>query len=65
MTVGGHKMYAPKGIAALYIRAGADDDRFLSPNDCRTGEQSSPEAGTKAGNELAAADSRCHRALPF
>jgi hypothetical protein len=46
-------------------RAGPNDDRFLGPNDGRAGEQSSPETGTKAGNEFASADPRCHRALLF
>jgi cysteine desulfurase len=29
LTIAGHKLYAPKGIGALYIRAGTNLDRFI------------------------------------
>ena len=31
LTVVGHKMYAPKGIAALYVRAGLDLEPVVYP----------------------------------
>ncbi|WP_181309978.1 cysteine desulfurase family protein [Nocardioides campestrisoli] len=43
LTVVGHKMYAPKGIAALYVRAGVD----LEPVVYGGGQ----EAGLRAGTE--------------
>jgi cysteine desulfurase len=61
LTVVGHKMYAPKGIAALYVRAGT----ALEPVIYGGGQERGLRAGTEnvaliavlgAGAELAARD---------
>src|SRR5262249_47375699 len=46
LTLVGHKMYAPKGIATLYVRAGTR----LEPLICGGGE----ERGLRAGTEIVA-----------
>lgn len=43
LTLAGHKLYAPKGVGALYIRSGVDLPRFL--------HGASHEAGRRAGTE--------------
>ncbi len=43
LTLAGHKLYAPKGVGALWIRSGADLPRFL--------HGASHEAGRRAGTE--------------
>jgi len=43
LTVAGHKLYAPKGVGALYIRTGTRIDRFLHG----AGHESGRRAGTE------------------
>ncbi|MBE0599605.1 MAG: cysteine desulfurase [Desulfuromonadales bacterium] len=43
LTVAGHKLYAPKGIGALYVRSGVRLDRYL--------HGAGHEAGRRAGTE--------------
>jgi len=43
LTVAGHKLYAPKGIGALYIRTGTRIDRYLHG----AGHESGRRAGTE------------------
>src|SRR6185369_6023501 len=43
LTVAGHKLYAPKGIGALYIRTGLNIDRYLHG----AGHESGRRAGTE------------------
>jgi cysteine desulfurase len=43
LTVAGHKLYAPKGIGALYIRSGVKIDRYL--------HGAGHEGGRRAGTE--------------
>jgi cysteine desulfurase len=42
LTVGGHKMYAPKGVAAVYVRAGVR----LKPLVYIGGHERGPRTGT-------------------
>lgn len=50
LTVVGHKMYAPKGIAALYVRAGLD----LEPVVYGGGQEGGRRAGTESVALIAA-----------
>ncbi len=43
LTLAGHKLYAPKGVGALFVRSGVDLPRFL--------HGASHEAGRRAGTE--------------
>lgn len=43
LTVAGHKLYAPKGIGALYVRSGVKLDRYLHG----AGHESGRRAGTE------------------
>jgi len=43
LTVAGHKLYAPKGVGALYIREGTEIDRFI--------HGAGQEKGRRAGTE--------------
>lgn len=43
LTVAGHKLYAPKGIGALYVRSGVKIDRYLHG----AGHESGRRAGTE------------------
>lgn len=43
LTVAGHKLYAPKGVGALYIRSGVTIDRYLHG----AGHESGRRAGTE------------------
>jgi hypothetical protein len=46
-------------------RSGPNDDRPFSPNDGRACEQSSPETGTKAGNEFRVGGSQMSLSTPL
>ena len=50
LTVVGHKMYAPKGVAALYVRAGLD----LEPVVYGGGQEGGRRAGTESVAHIAA-----------
>jgi cysteine desulfurase len=43
LTIAGHKLYAPKGIGALYIREGTNLDKYIH----RAGQEGGRRAGTE------------------
>ena len=49
MSISGHKFYAPKGIGALYIRAGVDLPSSLIGG----GQENGRRAGTEAAHQIA------------
>ena len=59
MTLAGHKMYAPKGIGALYVRAGTP----LAPHIYGIGQQGGLRAGTENVLLAVAYGVACERAL--
>ncbi len=55
LTIAGHKLYAPKGVGALYVRAGAD----LEPLIHGAGHESGRRAGTESAVLTAALGEAC------
>ncbi|MDP2932335.1 MAG: aminotransferase class V-fold PLP-dependent enzyme [Chloroflexota bacterium] len=55
LTIAGHKLYAPKGIGALYIRKGSKIDSFLHG----AGQESGRRAGTENVPYIAGLGAAC------
>ena len=60
ISVSGHKIHAPKGIGALYIRKGLR----LKPMIVGGGQEDGRRAGTEATAQVAAFDAACDAARP-
>ncbi|MBO7669679.1 MAG: cysteine desulfurase [Oscillospiraceae bacterium] len=60
ISISGHKVHAPKGIGALYIRNGLR----LKPFVCGGGQEEGRRAGTEATSQIAAFAAACDAALP-
>lgn len=58
LSIAGHKLYAPKGVGALYIRAGV----HLEPLIHGAGHESGRRAGTESALLTAALGTACHLA---
>jgi cysteine desulfurase len=61
LTVAGHKLYAPKGVGALYVRNGVQLEKFMHGADHETGRRAGTEnvigiAGLGAACEAAGRD---------
>jgi cysteine desulfurase NifS/selenium donor protein len=55
LTLAGHKLYAPKGVGALYVRSGVDLPRFLHG----AGQESGRRAGTENVLEIVGLGEAC------
>jgi cysteine desulfurase len=55
LSLAGHKLYAPKGVGALYVRAGVDLPRFLHG----AGQESGRRAGTENVLEIVGLGEAC------
>jgi cysteine desulfurase len=55
LTVAGHKLYAPKGVGALYLRRGTSFDRFLHG----AGHESGRRAGTENTAQIVGLGAAC------
>jgi cysteine desulfurase NifS/selenium donor protein len=55
LTLAGHKLYAPKGVGALYVRSGLDLPRFLHG----AGQESGRRAGTENVLEIVGLGEAC------
>lgn len=58
LSLAGHKLYAPKGVGALYVRSGVDLPRFLHG----AGQESGRRAGTENVLEIVGLGEACERA---
>lgn len=58
LSIAGHKLYAPKGIGALYIRRGVELEPFMHG----AGHESGRRAGTEAVPMIAALGAACEAA---
>lgn len=58
LTIAGHKLYAPKGIGALYVRAGIELDLFVHG----AGQEGGRRAGTENVPYIAALGTACRMA---
>jgi cysteine desulfurase len=58
LTIAGHKVYAPKGVGALYVRRGVE----LEPIVHGAGHESGRRAGTEAVHQVAALGRACELA---
>ena len=65
LSIAGHKLYAPKGVGALYIRQGVDPAKFIHGADHESGRRPGTEnvlgiAGLGRAAELAGRDQTLH-----
>jgi cysteine desulfurase len=58
LTVAGHKLYAPKGVGALYVRQGTR----LEPLLCGGGQEGGRRAGTESISQIVALGKACELA---
>lgn len=55
LTIAGHKLYAPKGVGALYLRSGVDPDRIMYGG----GQEGGLRAGTENVLEIVGLGAAC------
>ena len=63
LSIAGHKLYAPKGIGALYVRSGVELEKFMHG----AGHEQNRRAGTENVIEMVGLGAACqliHRNLP-